>query len=82
LGFTPPNDRVRVAAPLRLDNEAVRLAVIIHLGWLRRPQVGFRQQDRQSQREMVAGEIHYFQGRRYRLNLIEGGGSQSVRVLS
>jgi predicted metal-dependent hydrolase len=71
LGVYPPNGRVRVAAPLRLTDEAVRLAVIARLGWVRRRQAGFEQQDRQSEREMVSGESHYVQGRRYRLNVIE-----------
>ena len=50
LGVYPPNGRVRVAVPLRLDDEAVRLAVISRLGWIRRQQDNFEQQDRQSER--------------------------------
>jgi len=46
LGVYPPKGRVRVAAPLNLDNEAVRLAVISCLGWIRRQQEGFQRQDR------------------------------------
>ncbi len=80
VGVYPPKGRVRVAAPLRLDNEAVRLAVISRLGWIRRQQEGFEGQDRQSQREMVTGESHYFQGRRYRLNVIEHEGLPCVEL--
>ncbi len=78
LAVYPPNGRVRVAVPLRLDDEAVRLAVISRLGWIRRKQAGFEQQDRQSEREMVSGESHYVHGRRYRLNVIECSGKTSV----
>ena len=35
VGVYPPSGRVRVAAPLRLDDTAVRLAVITRLGWIR-----------------------------------------------
>ncbi len=80
LGVYPPKGRVRVAAPMRLDDEGVRLAVISRLGWIRRQQESFEQQDRQSQREMVTGESHYFQGRRYRLDVIERDGSPSVEL--
>ena len=80
LGVYPPSGRVRVAAPLRLNDEAVRLAVISRLGWIHRRQAEFEQQGRQSQRELVAGESHYFQGRRYRLDVIEDQGSPSVRL--
>lgn len=78
VGVYPPTGRVRVAAPLRLDDEAVRLAVISRLGWIRRQQTSFQQQNRQSQREMVTGESHYYQGHRYRLNVTEHDGSPSV----
>ena len=71
LGVYPPEGRVRVAAPLRLDDDAVRLAVISRLAWIRRKRAEFQGQDRQSRREFVSGESHYFEGRRYRLDVIE-----------
>ena len=80
LGVYPPKGRVRMAVPLRLDDEAVRLAVVSRLGWIRRRQRGFQQQDRQSQREMVTGESHYYQGRRYRLHVSEQESPPSVRL--
>jgi hypothetical protein len=82
VGVYPPNGRVRVAAPLRLDDDAVWLAVISRLGWIHRQQAGFERQDRQSQRELVTGESHYFQGRRYRLDVTEDDGPSSVRLLN
>ena len=80
LGVYPPKGRVRVAVPLRLDDEAVRLAVISRLGWIRRQQKGLEGQDRQSQREMITGESHYVQGRRYRLSVIEHDGPARVSL--
>ena len=80
VGVYPPRGRVRVAAPLRLDDDAVRLAVISRLGWIRRQQGEFEQQHRQSQREFVAGESHYYLGRRYRLVVIEHDDSPYVRL--
>ena len=80
LGVYPPTGRVRVASPARLDDDAVRLAVISRLGWIRRQQAEFAQQDRQSQREFVTGESHYFWGRRYRIDIIEHNGPPAVRL--
>lgn len=80
LGVYPPSGRVRVAAPLRLNDEAVRLAIVSRLGWIRRKQAAFQRQDRQSQREMVTGESHYFQGRRYLLDVIAQEGPPLVRL--
>lgn len=80
LGVYPPEGRVRVAVPLKIDDEAVRLAVISKLGWIRRKQTEFAEQPRQSQREMVSGESHYFLGQRYRINVIEHTGANRVHV--
>jgi predicted metal-dependent hydrolase len=82
LAVYPPRGRVRVAVPLRLDDEAVRLAVVSRLGWIRRRRAEYVKQDRQSEREMVTGESHFLWGRRYRLNIIEHDAPTSVRLLN
>ena len=78
MGVYPPHGRVRVAAPLAVSDEAVKLAVISRLGWIKRQQAKFGAQPRQSQREMVNGESHYFLGRRYRLHVTEHNGAGKV----
>ena len=80
LGVYPPAGRVRVAAPLRVSNEAVRLAVIGKLGWIKRQQARFERQPRQSAREMVSGESHYFAGQRYRLRVHIAEGPAKVVI--
>lgn|ERR1035437_3785352 len=82
LGVYPPSGRVRVAAPLRVSNEAVRLAVIGKLGWIKRQQAKFERQPRQSVREMASGESHYFSGKRYRLRICSAEGPARVEVRS
>ena len=80
LGVYPPAGRVRVAAPFRVSNEAVRLAVVGKLGWIKRQQGKFEQQPRESAREMVSGESHYFLGRRYRLHVVYSDGPVGIAV--
>ena len=70
LGVYPPNGRVRVAAPLRLSDNAVRLAVVGKLGWIKRQRSKFEAQPRQSSREIMSGESHYVFGQRYRLHVV------------
>lgn len=74
----PPEGRVRVSVPLRIADEAVRLAVISKIRWIRRHQNTFANQPCQSQREIVSGESHYFLGRRYRLRVLEHKGPSRV----
>ena len=80
LGMYPPHGRVRVAAPLAVSNDAVRLAVIGKLGWIQRQRAKFEAHPRQSRREMVRGESHYYLGNRYRLRVIEHDGPESSTV--
>lgn len=80
LGVYPPDGRVRVSAPLWVDDETVRLAVIARLGWIKRHQEAFLRQERQSARECVYRESHYFLGRRYLLKISEGEGPSRVVV--
>ena len=80
LGVYPPHGRVRVAAPLAVTDEAVRLAVIGKLGWIKRQRARFEAQPRQSAREMVRGESHYFLGTRYRLCVIQQNGASRVAL--
>ena len=82
IGVHPPNGRVRVSAPLRFDEDAIRMAVISRLDWIRRQQTTFAQQERQSQREFVTGESHYFCGRRYRLDVTEQDCPPTVQLLN
>ena len=82
LAVYPPLGRVRVAAPLHITDETVRLAVISRLAWIRKQQNTLTEQPRQSQREMVSGESHFYQGRRYLLDVIEEAAPPTVILRS
>jgi predicted metal-dependent hydrolase len=80
LGVYPPSGRVRVAAPKAMSDDAIRLAVVEKLAWIKRQRASFTAQPRQSKREMVNGESHYFLGRRYRLRVHEQDGPARVAI--
>lgn len=80
IGVYPPHGKVRVSAPLHVDDNAVRLAIVARLGWIRKKRKEFEAQSRQSARELVSGESHYFQGQRYRLKVVEKPGTPGVRL--
>jgi predicted metal-dependent hydrolase len=56
------------------------LAVIGKLGWIKKRQTGFANQERQSLREYVTGETHYYRGKRYRLNVVYQNGQAMVSI--
>jgi len=80
LGVYPPLGRVRVAVPLVISDEAVRLAVIGKLPWIKRQRQSFANQQRQSPREMVNGESVWFLGQRYRLKVMELDAAPAIRT--
>src|SRR6476660_4693312 len=80
IGVYPPLGRVRVAAPLRLDEDHVRLAIVGRLPWIKRQRERLRSADRQSKREMVTGESHFVWGVRHRLRVIERLGRPQVEI--
>lgn len=80
IGVYPPMGRVRVAAPKRLDDDQVRLAIIQRLPWIKRQREQLRAAERQSEREMVVGESHYVWGVRRRLKVIERPGRAHIET--
>ena len=80
LGVYPPQGRIRVAAPVKMDDEAIRLFIISKIPWIRKQKSKFEKQQRQTKREFVSGESHYFLGNRYRLNVITTNKKPKVEI--
>jgi predicted metal-dependent hydrolase len=78
LAVYPPTGRVRISAPLKVNEDAIRLFAISKLGWIKRNQKKFKEQERLTPREYKQRESHYFQGRRYLLNIVETDKTQKV----
>ena len=51
------------------SDETIQMFVSSKMPWIRRQQRKFLQQDRETRREYVTGESHYFLGRRYLLDV-------------
>lgn len=71
LAVYPPTGRVRIAAPLKVNDDAIRLFAISKIGWIKKNRLKFEGQERITPREYKNRESHYFQGHRYLLNIIE-----------
>lgn len=80
LGVYPPSGRVRIATPLKINDEAVRLFAISKMAWIKKQQLKFETQERQSKRRFVSGESHYYKGRRYLLNVIYHNAAPKVEI--
>ena len=78
LAVYPPNGRVRISAPLYMNEEAIRLFAISKLHWIKLQQRKFQNQERESLREYIYRETHYYFGKRYLLNVFEDQGHRKV----
>lgn len=80
LAVYPPKGRIRLAAPKKTDPEVLRLFAISKLGWIKKHIKNFKEQKRESPRQYVSGESHYYFGKRYLLDVIEHHGQGSIEM--
>lgn len=80
LSVHPPTGRVTVSAPLHLKPDTIRVFAISKLGWIKKQQKKFQEQERETQREMVDRESHFVWGKRYLLKVIEEHGPPGITI--
>ncbi len=80
LAVYPPNGRIRLSAPEKTDSEMMRLFAISKIGWIKKHIKNFAAQPRETAREFITGESHYFQGKRFLLKVIEQEVSPKVEI--
>lgn len=66
----PPLGKVRVTAPINMKDDAIRTLIATKIPWIKKNRIKFESQSRQTAREYVSGESHFFLGARYRLTLL------------
>jgi len=78
LSVYPPDGKVKISAPERMDIDTIRVFAINKLKWIRKQQETFRNQERETPREYITKESHYFFGKRYLLKIIEHNSKPKV----
>lgn len=71
LSVYPPAGAVKISAPERMDLDSIRVYAISKLQWIKKQQKKFRDQQRETKREYLTKESHYFKGKRFLLKVIE-----------
>ena len=80
LSVYPPNGKVRISAPSRMSLDTIRIYTISKLAWIKKQQQKFKSQVRETPREYLNREGHYFLGKRYLLKVIEHNATPEVLV--
>jgi predicted metal-dependent hydrolase len=80
LSVYPPNGAVRIAAPLRMNLDTIRIFAISKLGWIKQQRRKLQAQERETPREYLERESHYVWGQRYLLKVVEKEAVPSVEL--
>ena len=80
LSVNPPDGKVRITAPERMDLNAIRVFAISKLSWIRSRQRKLREQVRESPREYLNRESHQVWGRRYLLKIVEKDAAPAITL--
>ncbi|WP_313530742.1 M48 family metallopeptidase [Anaerotignum sp.] len=80
LTVLPPNGIVRISAPITISDEAIELFAISRIAWVKKQIEKYQNQPRQTEREYVSGESHYFLGKRYRMEVKYTNGNNKVEI--
>ncbi|NLM09702.1 MAG: M48 family metallopeptidase [Clostridiaceae bacterium] len=76
----PPDGRVRITAPVKLKDAAIRIFATSKLDWIKKHRAKYLAQKMQPEKRFESGEIHYYQGKGYILNVLHTNSKQRVEV--
>jgi hypothetical protein len=71
LNVLPPNGLVRVSVPMDTSDDAIHFFIASRLTWIKKKIDTFKNHSRESKREYLENESHYFLGKRYLLKLLD-----------
>lgn len=71
LSVYPPTGVVKVSAPENMSIDTIRVFLVSKIGWIKKQQNKFVEQEREAPRDYIDRESHYFSGRRYLMKVVE-----------
>lgn len=77
LSVCPPNGEVRISAPKGLKDEDIKQFAISKLSWIKKQKSKFENQKRFVENEFISGELHYYLGKGYLLNVVYQASNRS-----
>jgi predicted metal-dependent hydrolase len=80
LSVYPPEGRVRITAPSQMKMDTIRIFAISKLKWIKEQKEILLNQERESKREFLDRESHYFFGKRFLLKLHEINAAPRIEI--
>ena len=81
LSVHPPTGRVRIAAPLSLEIDAIRAFAVSRMAWIRKNQRKLLTQPREPVRDYIDRESHFVWGERVLLKVVHRDAPPSVELV-
>jgi predicted metal-dependent hydrolase len=70
LAVLPPNGRVRITSPKKFSLDFLQEFAVSKLNWIKKHQQQIQMMEKETPREYITGETHYYLGKRYLLNVV------------
>lgn len=81
LSVHPPDGRVKLSVPEKMDDVAIQNFITSKISWIEKQKSKFLLQDKQIEYMFISGEEHLFLGKNYILNVLETSGKQYVELV-
>ena len=78
LRVSPTDARIRISAPVLMSERAIRQFVLAKEAWIRQRLRRVGERRAPAPREYLSGELHYYMGQGYRLQVVHGNGLARV----
>ncbi len=78
LRVSPTDARIRISAPMLMSERAIRQFVLAKEAWIRQRLRRVGERRAPAPREYLSGELHYYMGQEYRLQVVHGNGPARV----
>jgi len=80
LSLLPPTGSIRVSAPSGTSEDVIRSFVAAKSSWIKKQQQKYQDQSRQTRREYVSGETHYYLGKPYQLEVLSNADKNELSI--
>ncbi|WP_421879025.1 M48 family metallopeptidase [Marinoscillum sp.] len=80
LSVYPPDGRVHISAPAKMELDTIRVFAISKLDWIKKQREELQSQVRETPREFINRESHYFLGERYLMKIVERNAPPEVEL--
>lgn len=78
LSVYPPEGRIHISAPIQTSQDKIRLYILQKWPWIVEKRNNLTRFTRQSARQYVSGEEHFWRGKSYRLKVVPDTKSQVI----